>query len=469
MTALALSAGRLGAALVLVFLNGFFVAAEFAYVRIRSSAVETLVEEGKPGADLLDEALDNLDDYLAVTQLGITISSLGLGWIGEPAVAALIEPVLEPLVGPNAIHLIAFALGFSVITFLHVVFGELAPKTIAIAQAERVSLFVAAPMQFFYYVFRPGIYVFNGTANYFTRLIGIPPASETDETLTEEEILTVLTRSGTEGHIDSEEVEMIEQIFDLDDLSVREIMIPRPDVATVPADASLAELRSTVITEGHTRYPVVEANEPDQIVGFVDVKDVLRAEEFDAERAASITAGELAREIQIIPETGQLTDLLAQFQREQRQMAAIIDEWGAFEGIVTVEDVIEVVLGDLRDDFDVASDEPSISAREDGSYVADGGLTISAVNETLGTNFETTEFGTVGGLVLDELGRAPEVADQVEADGYRLTVEAVDGTRITTVAIDALDEPTADGGSDAETGGKTADTDDDSGGDDADD
>jgi len=182
MTALALSAGRLGAALVLVFLNGFFVAAEFAYVRIRSSAVETLVKEEKPGAELLDEALDNLDDYLAVTQLGITISSLGLGWIGEPAVAALIEPVLEPLVGPNAIHLIAFALGFSVITFLHVVFGELAPKTIAIAQAERVSLFVAAPMQFFYYIFRPGIVIFNGTANYFTRLIGIPPASETDET-----------------------------------------------------------------------------------------------------------------------------------------------------------------------------------------------------------------------------------------------------------------------------------------------
>jgi len=152
MIELAVSASRLVAALVLVLLNGFFVAAEFAYVRIRSTAVETLVSEGKPGADLLDEALDNLDDYLAVTQLGITISSLGLGWIGEPAVATLIEPVLEPLVGPNAIHLIAFAIGFSVITFLHVVFGELAPKTIAIAQAERVSLFVAAPMKFFYYI-----------------------------------------------------------------------------------------------------------------------------------------------------------------------------------------------------------------------------------------------------------------------------------------------------------------------------
>jgi CBS domain containing-hemolysin-like protein len=438
------SGARLVGAFVLVFLNGFFVASEFAYVRVRSTAVETLVEEGRPGAATLQEAVGNLDDYLAVTQLGITISSLGLGWIGEPAVAALIEPVLAPIVGPNLIHLVAFAIGFGTITFLHVVFGELAPKTIAIAQAERVSLFVAAPMKFFYYVFRPGIYVFNGTANYFTRLIGVPPASETDETLTEEEILTVLTRSGTEGHIDSEEVEMIEQIFDLDDLSVREIMIPRPDVASVPADMSLAELRSTVIAEGHTRYPVVEADEPDQIVGFVDVKVVLRAEEFDAERADSMTAGDLAREIQIIPETGQLTDLLARFQREQRQMAAIIDEWGAFEGIVTVEDVIEVVLGDLRDDFDMVDDEPQISQREDGSYVADGGLTISTVNETLGTSFETAEFGTIGGLVLDRLGRAPEARDQVDVDGHRLTVEAVDGTRITTVRIDTLHDPDAD-------------------------
>lgn len=454
MIELAVSASRLVAALVLVLLNGFFVAAEFAYVRIRSTAVETLVSEGKPGADLLDQALDNLDDYLAVTQLGITISSLGLGWIGEPAVAALIEPVLQPLVGPNAIHLIAFAIGFSVITFLHVVFGELAPKTIAIAQAERVSLFVAAPMKFFYYIFRPGIYVFNGTANFFTRLIGIPPASETDETLTEEEILTVLTRSGTEGHIDSEEVEMIEQIFDLNDLPVREIMIPRPDVVSVPADLSLAELRSTIITEGHTRYPVVEATEPDQVVGFVDVKDVLRAQAFETDPEHT-TAGELAREIHIIPETGRITDLLAQFQREQRQMAAVIDEWGGFEGIVTVEDVIEVVLGDLRDDFDVPDSEPSISQREDGSYIADGGLSVSTVNETLGTSFETTAFGTVGGLVLDLVGRAPEVDDQVTIEGYRLTVEAVDGTRITSVRIEQQHDSSAD---------HAADTDDESGG-----
>jgi len=445
MTTLALSAGRVVAAIFLVFLNGFFVAAEFAYVRIRSTAVETLVEEGKPGSDLLDEALDNLDDYLAVTQLGITISSLGLGWIGEPAVAALIEPLMEPFLSPEAISIAAFAIGFSVITFLHVVFGELAPKTIAIAQAERVSLFVAAPMKFFYVIFRPGIYVFNGTANFFTRLIGVPPASETDETLTEKEILTVLTRSGTEGHIDAEEVEMIERVFDLDDISVREIMIPRPDVVSVSADLSLSELRSTIIEEGHTRYPVVEGSESDQMVGFVDVKDVLRASEFDAERADKITARDLAREMPIIPETGQVTDLLNQFQTEQRQMAAVIDEWGAFEGIVTVEDIIEVVLGDLRDDFDVPESEPSISKRENGTYVADGSLTISMVNETLDTEFETNEFGTVGGLVLDRLGRASAVGNRIEVDGYRFTVESVDGARITSVAIDETDTSTEEG------------------------
>jgi len=432
MADLFVSTGRLLAAFFLVFLNGFFVAAEFAYVRIRSTAVETLVSEGKPGAELLDEALDNLDDYLAVTQLGITISSLGLGWVGEPAVAAIIEPLLAPFFSPRAIHIVAIAIGFSFITFLHVVFGELAPKTIAIAQAERVSLFVAAPMKAFYYLFRPGIIVFNGTANFFTRLIGVPPASETDETLTEEEILTVLTRSGSEGHIDSEEVDMIERVFDLDDISVREIMIPRPDVVSLPAELPIDEIRSVIRESGHTRYPVIEEDGSDQVVGFLDVKDVLVAID---EKDSNTTAGELAHEIPIIPETGHITDLLAHFQTEHRQMAAVIDEWGAFEGIATVEDIIEVIVGDIRDEFDVDDTEPSITRRNDDTYAVDGGVTITTINDQLSTAFESEEFGTVGGLVLDRLGRAPEVGDEVSADDYRFTVEAVDGTRISTVVV----------------------------------
>lgn len=441
MVDVALSVGQILLALVLVFLNGFFVAAEFAYVRIRATAVEGLVEEGRSGARMLQDAMENLDDYLAVTQLGITIASLGLGWVGEPAVASLVEPVLEPVVPSGFIHLVSFAIGFSIITFLHVVFGELAPKTIAIAQAERIALFVAAPMKFFYYVFYPGLVVFNGTANAFTRLIGVPPASETDETLEEEELRMVLSRSGREGNVDKAEVEMIERVFELDDTTVREVMIPRPDVVSVPADLPLSALRTLVVDEGHTRYPVVDEDDGEQVVGFVDVKDVIRATE--ARRggegadvdAAPTTARDLARELPVVPETGRIDDLLTTFQDEQRQMAAIIDEWGSFEGIVTVEDVVEQIVGDLRDDFDPDGGEPSIQHREDGTYAVDGGVSVSEVNETVGTELAVEGIETVGGVVLDRLGRAPEVGDRVEVDGYQFDVERVEGARIAAVTL----------------------------------
>src|SRR6056297_3100962 len=287
MVNVALSLAQVVVALALVVLNGFFVAAEFAFVRIRGTSVEQLAEEGRPGAGTLQEVMVNLDDYLATTQLGITIASLGLGWVGEPAVASLIEPVLAPILPGGLIHLVAFTIGFSFITFLHVVFGELAPKTLAIAEAERLSLLVAPPMKLFYYVFYPGLVVFNGTANAFTRLIGIPPASETEETLEEREIRRVLARSSEQGHVDTAEVEMIERVFDLDDTTVRTVMVPRPDVVTIPADATLSEIRETALAAGHTRYPVVGADDRDSVVGFIDVKDVLRAIETTGETTAA--------------------------------------------------------------------------------------------------------------------------------------------------------------------------------------
>jgi CBS domain containing-hemolysin-like protein len=438
MVDVALSIGRILVALFLVGLNGFFVASEFAFVRIRSSAVEQLVGEGRSGADTLQAAIDNLDDYLAVTQLGITIASLGLGWIGEPAVAALLEPALAGVLPESAIHLVAFAVGFSIITFLHVVFGELAPKTIAIARAERISLLVAPPMKAFYYLFYPGLVVFNGTANYFTRLIGVPPASESEETLTEEEILTILSRSGRAGTVEKEEVEMIEQVFELDDTTVREVMIPRPDVVGVDADSSLAELRALVLDAGHTRYPVLEAGDGEQVVGFVNVKDVLRARELDADPERT-TAGDLARDLPVVPESSQIDNLLTEFQENQSQIAAVIDEWGAFEGLVTVEDIVEVIVGDLRDEFDPDEPVASIEHRADRSHVVDGGVPVSEVNDELGVEFETDDFDTIGGLVLERLGRAPEPDDRVEVDGYRLAVGGVDGTRISTVVVESLD------------------------------
>jgi CBS domain containing-hemolysin-like protein len=430
---IALSLGRLAAALFLVALNGFFVASEFAFVRVRSTSVDQMVDEGKAGSKTLQDALGNLDDYLAATQLGITVASLSLGWIGEPAVAALIEPVLGSFLPAGTTHFIAVILGFSAVTFLHVVFGELAPKTLAIADAERIAILVAPLMKVFYYLFLPGLVVFNGTANRFTSMLGVPPASETEETLSEEEIRMVLGRAGEKGHVNAEEVEMIERVFDLDDVTARTVMVPRPDVVTIGADAPLSDVRALVVEHGHTRYPVVDAETGDQAVGYVDVKDVLRVDESDG--GESLTVGEVAREMPMVPETMRVDELLGEFQAQQRQMAAVVDEYGTLAGIATVEDAIEVVVGEIRDDFDDVTTEPSISRRDDGDYVADGPVSIPEVNDELGSAFEIAAYETVGGLVLDRLGRPPEVGDTVTADGYRLEVEAVDGARIERVAI----------------------------------
>ncbi len=440
MVDLALSVARLFVALFLVVLNGFFVAAEFAFVRVRATSVEQLVEEGRPGASALLDVMDDLDNYLAVTQLGITLASLGLGWAGEPAIASLLEPALEGVLPASVIHLVAIAVGFSVITFLHVVFGELAPKTFAIAQTERFSLYLAPPMKLFYILFYPGIVVFNGTANAFTRLFGVPPASEAEETLGEREIRRVLARSGEEGDIDVAEVSMIERVFELDDTTVREVMVPHPDVVSVPADATLAELRDTVLEAGHTRYPVVQADDANQVVGFIDVKDVLRAG--DSPNADGTTAGDIAHEILVVPETTAINDLLLQFRADHQQMAAVIDEWGSFEGIATVEDVVEAVVGDLRDGFDTVDSEPSIRRRGDGGFDADGGVVLATVNDMLDADLEHEAVETIGGLVFTHLDRAPEPGDTVELAGRTVEVTAVDGTRISTVRIHEPDETT---------------------------
>ncbi len=424
-----ISTGRLVAAIVLVVLNGFFVASEFAYVRVRSSAVDQLVADGRPGATMLREALSDLDDYLAVTQLGITIASLGLGWLGEPAVANLLEPLLEDVLPSGALHLVSFILAFSFITFLHVVFGELAPKTIAIAQAERIALLVSPPMKMFYYIFMPGIIVFNGTANWVTRRIGIPPASETDEIFTEAELRHVLGQSGQAGRIDVGEVEMIDRIFELDDLQAREVMVPRPDVVTVESDRSLDDVRERIAEADHTRYPVIDHETPEHVVGLLDVKDVLRAVADDA----TATAEELARPIGIAPETASLIDLLEEMQSSNRQVTAIIDEWGGFAGLVTVEDIIEAVVGDIQDQFDVG--EPSIRAVGDERYHVDASVSIDQVNEQVGTSLESSVVTTVGGFVLDRLGHVPSSGDTIVVGDYELEVLAVENRRIESIEI----------------------------------
>src|SRR5215212_283651 len=419
-------------ALFLVALNGLFVAAEFAFVKIRATQVERLVQEGKATAGLVKDATRRLDAYLSVCQLGITISSLGLGWIGEPAFAHILEPILEPLGIPQgSVHIIAFALAFGTITFLHVVFGELAPKSVAITNAEGTSLFVAPFMRFFYYLFLPGIYVVNVTANAVVRLFGVPAASETEETHSEEEVRIIIEQSARQGILDPDEKNMLEAVFEMEERRAREVMISRPDVVSLPAGMPLAELFSITAEGKHTRYPVHEDDSPERIVGAVHIRAVMNAVAAKG-LEASITARELVREVLVVPENRPIDEILKDLQKQEIQIAIVIDEWGSFEGLITIEDIIEEIVGEIRDEFD-EEEEPMIRKLPDGSYQIEGSASIGMVNEALGSQFESEDFDTIGGLVFGVIGRAPELGDEVHLDGYLFRVEEVDGPRVVRV------------------------------------
>ena len=434
MEAIVFPALRILGALLLVALNGLFVAAEFSLVKVRATQVDRMVQDGRASAGLVKTATDRLDAYLAVCQLGITISSLGLGALGEPAIATLIEPLLEPLgVTGGTLHFISFVIGFGIISFLHVVFGELAPKTIAIQSAENTSLFVAPFMRFFYYLLLPLTTIFNGTATAFTRMLGYAPASETDDTHSEEEIRTLIGQSTRQGVLETDEESRLKGVFDLENTVAREIMVPRPDIVALSEEVSLKNLIAAVSAGHFTRYPVHESGEPDRVIGTVHVKDVLRAIESAGGIDATVTARDLAREVLIVPENRSIENILEDFQRQEIQLAIVIDEWGSFEGLITIEDILEEIVGEIRDEFDEES--PTISELPDGSHAVDGRAPITAVNSVLATRFESTDFDTIGGLVLGSLGRAPDVGDEVRVDGHTLRVEEIDGPRVARVVV----------------------------------
>lgn len=421
---LVISLLKLGFALFLVLLNGFFVASEFALVRVRSTSVNQMRENNRPNSKTLQEIMDNLDDYLATTQIGITIASLGLGWVGEPAVADLISTFIAPQIPGLVAHGIAVSLtGFLIITFLHVVYGELASKTIAIQKAEKVSLIVAKPMKFFYYLFIPFIIVFNRSANYSTSLIGIPPASENEEILEEEEILMLINNAEEKGHLDTKE--MIHNVFELDDDIVREVMVPTPNVNTVEPEQDLSDVKELVKNEGHTRYPVVEGN--NKVIGFIDVKDILTSTE-------SEKVEEIMRDIIIVPETKNASRLLNKLQMENTQIAAIVDEWGNFIGLVTVEDLIEQVIGDIKDKFD-SLEKPIL--KSEGGYVVKGSTNIEMINEEIGLKLETDKkINTIGGYLMDIRGKTPKEGDIIEkSEELEFEIKTVKDNRIEEVII----------------------------------
>jgi CBS domain containing-hemolysin-like protein len=413
--------------ILLVALNGFFVAAEFALVKVRPTQIEPLVTEGNRRATVVRHMLRHLDAYLSATQLGITLASLGLGWVGEPAFAWIIRPLISPFAGnnPPLLHSISITVSFLVITVLHIVLGEQAPKTIAIRKAESASLLIAFPLFLFYKVTYPAIWLLNHAANALLKLIGVAPADEAEMTHDEEE-LRLLLSSGHADQLSLQKREQLDNIFELSHRLARQIMLPRQDVIYLSTTRSLAENLRLARRSGHTRFPLCEGD-LDHVIGLIHIKDI-----FHRDRNLR-SLQEVAREISFVPETLELDRLLKRMRTERFHLAAVIDEYGGVSGVVTLEDVIEEIVGSIQDEFDV--EKPEIQPLGDGVYRVSGGMLVEDLEETLKVELSDRDEDTIGGVVLSELGRNPAVGDRVEVGPVSIEVLEVMHNRINTVAV----------------------------------
>jgi CBS domain containing-hemolysin-like protein len=417
-------------ALVLVALNGFFVAAEFALVRVRESRIQQLEQEGSARAVVVRDALRDLDDYLSVCQVGITVASLGLGWIGEPAVAHLIEPVLHAvgITSERAVSIISFVVGFALITYAHLVFGEQAPKYFSIQKAERTALWISRPLKIFMVLFRPLVWLVNASTNFVLRPWGIKLGEEM-EAHSEEELRIMISSSAASGELEPEERDYLNNVFDFGDRVAREIMVPRPDIEALSVDMPLPEMVDAAVFGRYTRYPVYEGD-LDHIVGAVHVKDLLRAAR---ENPDDFDVRTIIRDCLVVPENKPIEQILREFQKRKLQMAIVIDEWGSVEGLITIEDIIEELVGEIQDEFDEG--EAEIEEIGDGVYAIDGRIPITEVNDYFDVDLPHEDFDTIGGYVLGVLGRPPEPGDTVEVDGVILQVKSVDGPRVSMLTL----------------------------------
>ncbi len=417
-------------ALVLIGLNAFFVAAEFALVKVRDSRIQQLEQEGSSRARVVRRVLGDLDSYLSVCQVGITVASLALGWVGEPAVSHLISPLLEAVgVGSErVVEVVSVVLGFGVITYAHLVFGEQAPKYFAIQKSEKVSLWISRPLDVIRLPFQPIVWIVNTSTNFMLRPWGIR-LGEDMEAHSEEELRIMISSSTASGILDPEERDYLNNIFDFGDTVAREIMVPRPDIEALPHDAPLEELAEKAAFGRYTRYPVYE-DDPNRILGAVHVKDLFRAAKEDPE---DFDIRPLIRDCLVVPENKPIEQLLRGFQERKLQMAIVIDEWGSVEGLITIEDVLEEIVGEIQDEFD--EDEASIEEIGENLFAIDGRIPISDVNDRFELDLPNEDFDTIGGYVLGSLGRPPNVGDTVKAESVTLNVKSVDGPRVSMLTL----------------------------------
>ncbi|MEH7379145.1 hemolysin family protein [Bacillus sp. JJ1533] len=418
---------------VLIVLTAFFVATEFAVVKVRSTRIDQLVAEGNKNAIAAKKVISNLDGYLSACQLGITMTALGLGFLGEPTIAALLEPVfLKYNITPTVSHIISLVLAFAFVTFVHVVVGELAPKTVAIQKAEQVTLFLARPIIWFYKIMYPFIWSLNGTARWLTGLFGIKPASEHEVAHSEEELRMILSESYESGEINQAEYKYVTNIFEFDDRIAKEIMVPRTEIVSVSEDSSIQNFIDLARFEKYTRYPVTLDGDKDQIIGLVNMKEVL-SDYVNGKDMAGKTIAYYTKPIIVVIESMPIYDLLIKFQKEHTHMAILVDEYGGTAGLVTVEDILEEIVGEIRDEFD-ADEIAEVEKVKASHFIFDSKVLIDEVNELLGTNIEEEEMDTIGGWMLTQ-NFDLENGDSIFFDGYEFKVLDIEDHHIKRIEV----------------------------------
>ncbi|MBO9128114.1 hemolysin family protein [Bacillus sp. 165] len=421
---------------ILILISGFFVASEFAVVKVRKSRIDQLANEGHKSAIAARTVISNLDVYLSACQLGITITSLGLGWLGEPTVQRLLTPVFEKLhVSDTLSHTLSFIISFSSITFLHVVLGELVPKSFAILKAEQMTLLFGRPLMIFYKVMFPFIWILNTSASFFTRLFGLEPASEHELAHSEEELRLILSESYKSGEITQVEYRYVNNIFEFDDRLAKEIMVPRTEMVCLSIDNTMEENINIITKERYTRYPII-GKDKDDILGIVNTKEITH----DKMKGIHKPLEQYIHPALSVFETVPIKRTLIHLQKKRAQMAIIMDEYGGTAGLLTMEDIIEEIIGEIQDEFDI-DELPMIEERSSRLTIVDGKVLISEINDLFGLHIDDSDLDTIGGWFLSQsINVNVDKGHTIQYAGYNFQAHELDGYQIKRIAISKIEK-----------------------------
>jgi CBS domain containing-hemolysin-like protein len=420
---------------LLVFLNGFFVAAEFAIVKVRASQLDLKAKEGHRMAILSRSILNNLNAYLSACQLGITIASLALGWIGEDVVTEIVLELFRLTnleIDPETAHSIALPVAFATITIMHIVIGEQAPKTIAIQRSESTTLWLAGPLNVFYWMFRPFIFILNGLSNFILRIVGIGPAVEGAEVHSPEELRMMVEEGKKSGVIEARKYEIIRNAFDFAERSARQAMVPRTHVFGVSKSAPVSQSIDKILENGYSRVPVYEGT-IDHVVGIIFTKDLLQK----LRSGKDFSIEEIIRPANYIASNKKLIDIMRDFQKQHIQFAIVVDEFGGTEGVITMEDILEELVGEIQDEYD--SETPLVERIDDKKFRVQGSVTLTGLNEKLPRPLpENDTYVTLAGMLIDIVGRIPNVGESIPYDDYVFTV--VKRIKNQIILVDVVDK-----------------------------